>query len=562
MKINRLFRSAAAMLTLAGLTAAFGATLAGCGSGLLDTEDEKLEPLMSITLDSSSKTLQDVAFGDGVTLTMKVSLANALYAQAFKDLLDEANPTTTNPYDLLDDGYFELSLVDNTGKDVSNLLETKKFYATSKLTQNTSGASGSEFVPAEASFSAQLTVEIAESTEASTGKLVLKSTQATGRTNLKASTAYSFDVIEAAWGFDMPNAGEIIAAYASKAATGISGAAVVSLPTGTRVKEDTPAGTTIGTATMGSDTVTVKTLTAVARKARSIPVLLVSSGSAFSAGNITLSADYLSRPADDSGDLVESISADDVAKIAMPYYGEDFSKATAAGKFSDNSNVTKSIEKGQLKLVDASNGGNKRNTYSTAELGLPTTGDYSYRVEFDLSMTLTTATAVGRGTGQIALVAKTPDNTEGSATDLAPYANGYHVDELNTKYYLASLASTITNKGNWYVSDASFSASTYVDNNGDGSVNANDATLAGNTTVAISNGSYFHYLIEVDVADAPAAYLTITDADGASVLARTALKIPELPDDNNRGIATNLNLLPPASTTTYLDNFVVYSLAK
>ena len=231
-------------------------------------------------------------------------------------------------------------------------------------------------------------------------------------------------------------------------------------------------------------------------------------------------------------------------------YGVDFSSEEDAAKFSDNGNVTKSVEEGNLKLVDKSTGGgNKRSTYSLEDFDLPETGSYTYRVEFDLSMTATSTTAVGRSTGQIALMAVKPDYATGD-----DYNNGYHVDELNAKYYLASLAHTVTNKGKWYVSDDTFECTKGTD--------ANQTVLSGDTTVEISDGSFNHYCIEVEVEDgtATAVYLTITKKiGGASVLERTKLAIPEQPGEDFAGTKqTCLNILAPGNTTTLLDNLAVY----
>ena len=321
MKRNRLLRGAVLPLALAGLTAT--ALLTGCGSGLLDTEDEALTASLSLAIDSSSATLMDVGYGDVVDVSMTIKMTNANFADAFKEVLDEEAPTSSKGYELLDEGFFELALIDSNGKDVSNLIEASSLKATSKITQSRSSFTDSTFNRASASFSAALTVEIAESTsndDKSAGKLVIRSTQATGRKGLSASTAYSFSVIQSDWGFVTPTVGQQIAAAANREDAATVGVTLINLPTGTRVDRDITAGTEIGT--LGSST--IRALTKVSKKARQIPVLLESDTTTFEAGTAELNAYYV------TGGVSQAIGSEDLANVIIPYYGEDYSTYTTS----------------------------------------------------------------------------------------------------------------------------------------------------------------------------------------------------------------------------------------
>lgn len=316
-----LFRGA-----LASLAAV--ATLAiGCGSGLLDTEDEKLEPTLTVTLDSSSSRLDDVCYGDVVDLKARLTLTNAHFSEAFAAELQDEGASVETPFNLED--YFTLRLVDSNGATVTGMLEELSLYATSFVTvvDSKPNISSGTYTNAKASFDITLTLEFGEDYKnKSAGRLVITSGSATGRSGLSGNiTTYSVAPLEDEGElFELPMAGQIITAASNITSDNTIGVTVINLPVGSRVNKAIKAGETIGRVTLGGEEAHVQALTAVSKKSRRIPVIINGAQSfTFAPGTIAFTQGYVTNSTEPI-----SIDADLLKNIAVPYYGEDYSSYT------------------------------------------------------------------------------------------------------------------------------------------------------------------------------------------------------------------------------------------
>ncbi|MCR5724624.1 MAG: hypothetical protein K6G80_06010 [Treponema sp.] len=538
-KKSSLLRKTLTALACAGFVTSF----AGCGTGLLDTEDEKFDPKFSVTLDSASaEKLSNVNYGDVIDLDMTVSLQYATFNNAFKAVVNDETPSSTNPFDLLEDGYFTVSLEDAEGNSLIAPSESNpeeeavSFAATSSLTQNIAGVENSSYKAASATFKAHLTIELCDTGSALSTNLVIKSTSATGKAGLADALNCSITPSDAVWGLSLPSAGEIIAASKAVESGKTNGATILNLEG--RVLKNIAAGTEIGTATLGGNTVTVKAFNAVSKKSRQIPVLLVSDGD-FGAGTITLDSEYAAVSA-------KEVTADDVASIAVPYYGEDYDDYS----FDDSTNITYKTyvnSKSQLTQYGYVLTGTKEDSSNV-------TLAYAQWVAPTLSKGVFVHDATGQS-GPRGVLTYDGDHLWGEAATGLSYTDG--------QKYVVEFDLTVGDASEVYLYNSAVSA-TKTDTTDPNSMDTLGGIYVGNLSLADKATNYvwgntsttagtYHYKFVIDY-KATAGESTITPYENG--VAGTAI------NDIGGGDAQGLVIVSARGTKTTLDNIVVYGLGK
>lgn len=305
---NRFFRKAFVCSAIVG----FAASIAGCNLGFMESEDSDLVAyLEESTTAAFSGTYKAKASGE---VTLKLS--NGSFSTALKNAV--ANATATSTVDV--SNYFDLTLVDDSGTDVtSTLIREQKVYALGAVTSTSATSSGTtSLTPDTETLSVKIVIKMQDggTAETASGNLYVTATgDATASGNIMTcleTTLSTFEITTAEVSLQAASTAQLCTAAATTAAVG-KGVAVLSL--GGITLQAVSKGDAVATGSIGTDTtVTAYALEDCTEEASSIPVY-IDSDVYTGAVSLTVDSDIISNT---------TVTATNCSNIKVIYYGQDF----------------------------------------------------------------------------------------------------------------------------------------------------------------------------------------------------------------------------------------------
>lgn len=483
---NRFFRKAFVCSAIVG----FAASIAGCNLGFMESEDSDLVAYLEESITAAfSGTYKAKASGE---VTLKLS--NGSFSTALKNAV--ANATATSTVDV--SNYFNLTLVDDSGADVtSTLIREQKVYALGAVTSTSATSSGkTSLTPDTETLSVKIVIKMQDggTAETASGNLYVTATgDATASGNIMTcleTTLSTFEITTAEVALQAASTAQLYTAAANSNAVG-KGVAVLSL--GGITLQAVSAGDAVATGSIGTDTtVTAYALTDCAEEASSIPVY-IDSDVYTGAVSLTVDSALISNT---------TVTATNCSNIKVIYYGLDFSSydsssESATDYINSPGGYTTVVKSGAYSTesdsksdfgnyVASTQGGAGARLWSTvankiALSNIDSTDDYI--IEFDAALGPGNNTASAASpTHQFAIVSST-FNTSSVAAITDNYLLCMTCDGVNGADTQASFT--------WTVNDANSSE------------------------VSLEEWTFYHYKL---VKTSSSVKLTITSSDGATTL--------------------------------------------
>ena len=316
MKKHTLLRGAAALLAFAGLSVAYF----GCGSGLLDTEDDDLpNSKVALSFTDTEKALSG-AFGESTETELSIVLYNGDFSDAFATAAGTANNDLTSYFKV--DASVPLSnakIVSKTYAKVDggidkdkdgNLLNT---YTMKSITVTADLSATIEAAGVNGDLKLTLlgtALKVGRDTTASVGRYVFEA----GKNELLTPTAEAMNAV--------------IATKSNYTGLVAAGYAQISVPTAKAIT----AGTKLGSGTAGSTAFEVYAAANLGEKKVKLPLAIVAKDStaAFYTGKVSFTLD-----ASDAITSAATFENADSKCFRVPYYAQDYEAADATGDWTE-----------------------------------------------------------------------------------------------------------------------------------------------------------------------------------------------------------------------------------